>query len=745
MVIIGVSEWRKRGHDYVEELKRKIGPSPWIVRSSSNFEDNSDFSNAGLFLSVLDVSEEDLEQAIERVIGSYEVVQNSDEVLIQPMLTDVSRSGVVFSHDPSTSAPYRIINWIEGEDTTLVTGGRAGRIWQQAAESRVSPPEDLSLVLELLNELLELFKGEPIDFEFAVTKHDGADKLWLLQVRPLLLREEPESSAQQRLRLEQIHSRVAAAMRPQPFISGRRTIFGVMPDWNPAEIIGIRPKSLSLSLYRELVTDSIWAYQRHNYGYRNLRSFPLMANFFGLPYIDARVSFNSFVPADLNEELAGRLVDAYLNQLAEHPHLHDKVEFEIVYSCYTLDVLARLEKLRSFGFTDDERTEIAESLKRLTNRIVDPLSGLWKDDAAKIDELGRRRSELFESQAGPVEKIYWLIEDCKRYGTLPFAGLARAGFVAVQLLRSLVSTGIFSQEDHDAFLQSLTTVSGQMARDRAILDRDTFLAVYGHLRPGTYDITSPRYDDTPELYFNWGEEPEPARPKSSFSLTLQQMRQIESTLTEHGLETDPLGLLTFMQSAIELRELSKFHFSRNLSDSLALISAFGAEFGFSNEELAHADIGVFKELYLGAANPEQVLGDSIHIGKKAYSITKKLSLPPLITSPDQVWAFERPEASPNFITQKEVTAPVVSHESLSELAGAIVAIPNADPGFDWLFTIPIAGLITAWGGANSHMAIRAGELGLPAVIGAGEALFSLWTRSNVLRIDCANCKVEVVS
>ena len=35
---------------------------------------------------------------------------------------------------------------------------------------------------------------------------------------------------------------------------GRRTVYGVMPDWNPAEIIGIRPKPLSLSLYR-IVTD----------------------------------------------------------------------------------------------------------------------------------------------------------------------------------------------------------------------------------------------------------------------------------------------------------------------------------------------------------------------------------------------------------------------------------------------------------------------------------------------------------
>ena len=68
-------------------------------------------------------------------------------------------------------------------------------------------------------------------------------------------------------------------MKPKPYLLGEKTIYGVMPDWNPAEILGTRPKPLALSLYRELVTDSIWAYQRHNYGYKNLRSCILMPHF----------------------------------------------------------------------------------------------------------------------------------------------------------------------------------------------------------------------------------------------------------------------------------------------------------------------------------------------------------------------------------------------------------------------------------------------------------------------------------
>ena len=75
----------------------------------------------------------------------------------------------------------------------------------------------------------------------------------------------------------------------------------------------------------------------------------------------------------------------------------------------------------------------------------------------------------------------------------------------------------------------------------------------------------------------------------------------------------------------------------------------------------------------------------------------------------------------------------------------MVCIPNADPGFDWLFSYPITGLITAWGGLNSHMAIRAGELGLPSVIGAGEALYQHWSKASRLHVDCAGRRVEILA
>jgi hypothetical protein len=753
LVCFNVADWCANPDACTARVAETLGDAPWIVRSSCGREDGTHASQAGAYLSLPEVFPDRLEDAISRVVASYGDAAATDEVLIQPMLRDVVYSGVAFSHDPNTCAPYRVVNWSHGGDTAAVTGGRGGRTWQKAAQIAVSPAPTFdaagpSAVFALLEELLSLFGGAPLDCEFAVTRDAAGEVLWLMQVRSLLLLQAPESADDQAVRLQCIHDKIARGMQPHPFLMGRRTVYGVMPDWNPAEIVGIRPRPLALSLYRDLITDAIWAYQRHNYGYRNLRSFPLMPHFFGLPYIDVRLSFNSFIPADLDEDLAGRLVDHYVDRLLAEPALHDKVEFEIVFSCYTLDLPQRLERLANAGFSVAERTAIADSLRRLTNRIVHPKDGLWREDAAKLEVLARRRAELLASNADALGRIYWLLEDAKRYGTLPFAGLARAGFVAVQMLKSLMAVGVFSQTDYDAFMCGISTVSGQLARDRATLDKVDFLARYGHLRPGTYDILSPRYDRAPELYFDWSQCPSPADPPKPFALTLAQMREVVSLLEFHGLQPDPVGLFNFLQAGIELRETAKFHFTRNLSDALELMADVGAAWGFTRDDLSYCDLAAFQELHVAAADPKGLLVRSIEQGRARHAETLKLSLPPLIARPEDVWAFEWPETQPNFITQKQLTATVAgceNHHRREDLAGAIVCIPHADPGFDWLFAHSIAGLITAWGGVNSHMAIRAGELGLPAVIGAGDVLYRRWSGARRLHLDCAGRRVEVLA
>ena len=175
----------------------------------------------------------------------------------------------------------------------------------------------------------------------------------------------------------------------------------------------------------------------------NLRSHPLMHSFLGIPFIDVRLSFNSFIPKNLDTKIAAKLVEFYLDSLSNNPHLHDKVEFDIVFSCYDLNTPKKLQKLQKFNFNANEIKRIEFALLELTNNIIDPQKGLYLKDIEKIKKLRGIHKKIEEADLSIIDKIYWAIESCKRYGTLPFAGIARAGFVAMQMLNSLVEIGFF--------------------------------------------------------------------------------------------------------------------------------------------------------------------------------------------------------------------------------------------------------------------------------------------------------------
>jgi adenylylsulfate kinase-like enzyme/phosphohistidine swiveling domain-containing protein len=750
-VRFSVSNWRSDAAGVLAA----VTAAPWgsgrvIVRSSARSEDGAGGrSQAGKYDSVLGVvGSAAVATAINRVIDSFadDGGGDDDQIFVQPMLDKVAIAGVVFSRSPS-GGPYFIINYDDRSgQTDRVTAGVGDNLETfLCLKSRPDDcPPSLAPVIALVSELETLLACDAIDVEFAVG-NDG--QLYLLQVRPLTVdRQGLAADAKVDTALADVARKVELLSRPHPYLHGSRAIFGVMPDWNPAEIIGVRPGPLSLSLYRELITDAIWAYQRDNYGYQNLRSFPLLVSFHGLPYIDVRVSFNSFIPRDVPDDLAGRLANYYIDRLLSEPHLHDKVEFEIIFSCYTLDLPKRLGRLAEHGFSVEDLAELSGALRRLTNRIMHGETALWRRDRVKIDLLERRFPTIRNAEIDKISRIYWLIEDCKRYGTLPFAGLARAGFIAVQLLQSFVEVGVLNAEESATFMASVDTVGSRIGQDFAQLPKADFLARYGHLRPGTYDILSPRYDEAPDLYFDWSSARPTASAPPRFALSIKQLRRIEQLLKEHELDIDVLSLIEFIKAGIEGREYAKFVFTRSLSDALSLIRQLGEEHGLSVEDCAFLNYDAIRTLYSESGSVRETLRESVAHGKERYALTRNLVLPPIIASPDDVFAFHLPPSHPNFITRKSVTAPVASVSDPPEsFAGRILFVPSADPGFDWIFTRDISGFVTEYGGANSHMAIRAGELGIPAAIGAGEALFRQWQTARQLCLDCTNQKVLVIA
>ncbi len=717
-----------------------------ILRSSAQNEDTAEQSNAGKFLSIGNVKGHDeILKAADKVA---ETMGNdpANEILIQPYLENVECCGVAFTTDPNTLGNYYVLNYDDTTGSTdSVTGGSGSSLktFYCFKPEYESAPEMLRDIISACKEIEEISGNNAVDIEFAVS----GGEIYIFQVRPLVLKGEPCSEKEQIKSISLIRNKFKRFSAKQPNILGDKTIFGIMPDWNPAEMIGIRPKPLALSLYKELITDNVWAYQRNNYGYRNMRSFPLMQDFCGLPYIDTRVSFNSFIPSDLPEDLSKKLVNYYLDRLQSEPEKHDKVEFEIAFTCYTFDLQNRIQRLKSYGFTQTEIQNITDSLRNLTNIVVDGENGLWKKDVRRIDILKEKHKQIIESNLDIPEKIYWLVEYCKRYGTLPFAGLARAGFIAVEFLRSMVSVGIITEEERICYMNSLSTVGKKISNDFNILNKAAFLKKYGHLRPGTYDITSPRYDSEKNDYFDFNTRNSSVPDeKEAFKLTVNQFADFNEELKNHGIKTNALQMFDFLKSAIEGREYAKFVFTRTLSDIIELLAQLGDNYGFSREDMSFSKISTIMTAYTTCGDIGMLLKDDILSGKNNYKRTSHLTMPPLISSEEQLVCFFMPDGEPNFITQKSCTAEAVNiADGLDNrnLDGKIVMIKSADPGFDWIFSHKISGFITAYGGANSHMAIRAAELNIPAVIGVGEKKFAQYLSAKVLEIDCLNRNIRI--
>ena len=124
-------------------------------------------------------------------------------------------------------------------------------------------------------------------------------------------------------------------------------------------------------------------------------------------------------------------------------------------------------------------------------------------------------------------------------------------------------------------------------------------------------------------------------------------------------------------------------------------------------------------------------------------MTRAIRLPHLICQASDIDVVRLPLGQPTFITGQSVTAPArrLDAEGRRPIDGCIVLIESADPGFDWIFSHAIAGLVTKYGGANSHMAVRCAEFGLPAAIGCGERLYATLAATAVIELNAAARRV----
>ena len=772
-VRFGAAEWVAGGDETLARIGRTFRGRDVIVRSSAHAEDGAVDSAAGRFETVLGVPADRPElvrAAVARVVASYRrdgrTPHPLDEVLVQPHLAELAASGVVLTRDLGTGAPYYVVSCdrASGRSDVVTSGaGFAIDTFYIARDNHVVWPDDqIRVCIELARELEAVTHMDGLNIEFGIDRKGTA---YLFQVRPITAARTFELADDDLAEdLGQVREFLEAHFRPHPLLAGSTTIFGTMPDWNPAEMIGTTPHPLALSLYQRLIGERAWAVARALMGYRNVEHEPLIVSLGGRPYVDVRASLNSFLPDGLDAGTAAIWIDNCLRTLRDEPHLHDKLEFEVAVTCLTFDFDRHLPRLRAAGLGDaairDFRTRLlAITDAALIGRRV-PIDG----QLGLIEELGRRRRLLCESNATTRSllacRIRTLLADCERLGVVPFAVLARYAFIAVDLLRSLRGAGVLSEEEVETVLRSVATVASELSLDAARLAAGelptaAFLERYGHLRPGSYDITSPNYARAFETYLGRSRTgvAGPAAPGAAGSAVEvfdAHACEITDLLRARHFSASVVDLRDFICHAIAARERSKFEFMKSVDAILEDIAALGQTLGFSREEMSFVPIDMLlrgaTDSASGAVQAE--FRRQIEFNKKRWNLTCALRLPHLVRSPADVTIFRMEEWAPNFISSKRVIAPpVVIEDGVPEepLAGKVVLIRAADPGYDWLFSHPIAGLVTTYGGVASHMAIRAAEFGLPAAIGCGELVFDRLRSARLVELDCTNRKVRALS
>ncbi|MDR1277085.1 MAG: pyruvate phosphate dikinase [Candidatus Accumulibacter sp.] len=730
-----------------------------IVRSSAVGEDAYAESRAGVYESIPFVSAVDgqaLAGAIDTVIASYarrKSARSSDDlVLVQPMVDNISMAGVVFTQELQNGAPYYVINYddISGRHDAVTSGADLTRtLLIHRGYERHMRSSRFSRLIEAVQEIEDVVGLPGIDIEFVV---NTAEEVYIVQVRPLAVRRNWNRSTARRVdqALDQTREFVRDRLRPLPNIVGDRSLYSLMSDWNPVEMLGAAPRPLALSLYRHLITDSIWAEARAGMGYRDLSGRSLLIEFNGRPYIDVRESFNSFLPASLPVPIAEKLVNAWLDRLQEHPELHDKVEFEVTLTTH-VPGFGRLYGgvLADWGLGSEERGEFEGCLKNLTLNVLAERGQLLEDELAKTIPLQRVGASDCGRNTDCLYQAKQLLTLCREYGTKPFSVLARCAFMAEAVLRALVAGDAILPERAMAFRASVRTVLADFLEDmRRVreggIGEKEFFDRYGHLRPSSYDILSPRYDQRQNFLSLLETENAVRNEAYEFNLSGEERRAVAALLDAEGYALSPEDLFRFMSRAIAGREEAKFRFTRALSQALEEIALWGEELGLSRDELSFLRLeDLWGFLSSSPMLPwEDLMRSKAWANRENHEICQAICLPYVICGVADVDIVPLHKSRPNFITKGAVRGLALyltGHENVAELdfKGAIVFIESADPGFDWIFSRPIVGLVTKYGGANSHMAIRCAELRMPAAIGCGEQLFESLKHSREVGLDCA--------
>lgn len=742
----------------VKLLQQSFHGGKIVVRSSSSDEDCYETSNAGHFESILGVNsllKQEIMNAVEKVIHSYgygedeHILASGEQILVQSQTCNVVKSGVIFTRDINENRPYYVINYDGQGSTNFVTSGMGGSVvWIMRNTKLADISKEWRKLLEAVQEIEKILTGMVLDIEFAI-KDNG--EIVIFQVRPLAANYRFHKRFDDNAFYEQQNKGKVTYRRLGDIIGQEMVQLSDMAFWNPAEIIGANPHNLDYSLYREVITKKAWNEGISQMGYRQL-SKDLMCRIGNKPYIRLDYAFYSLIPQTVSEPISRKLVRYYSQKLETDISMHDKIEFEIVMSCYDYSLKDQLNRLDDEEFSEAEKCELSNCLFDLTQNSISKYETVLHADLELLRELARRNKTISNKIAFQENSIFVLLRyfkdlilNIKRNGTPMFSRQARYAFIATRLCQTMVTNSYFTSEEMTTFQNSVHTVASDFEQDFKLyiqnkMNRQQFDEKYGHLRSGTYDIRSLRYDQidfiSNQKSMGIGNRPH-GRDCKGRSLNREKL---EKALKDIGFNITLDEYESFLKKSLEMREYFKFEFTKALSLAIEILVLIGRNLDIDRNELSHLEMSdiLASEYYDTPDELKMFWQTIIEQRRQEYKRNSQLILPEVILHENDISEVHICTSRPNFITLGKVqgTVAVLDQEDNVDLHGKIVIIEKADPGYDWIFTQQIAGLITKYGGVASHMAIRCAEFNLPAAIGCGEKIYQYVTRCSKICLDC---------
>lgn len=739
-IIINSNNFKKNQKSILDKINLNFSNEKKLILRSAAFDEDNLLSNAGRYDSFLVKKNNKINEKINTIFSKYK--KQNGYIIVQKYIEDSFLNGVVFTQGLNGFENYLTINFFKGKSTNRITSGSVnGNYFVFFSQLKPSIVKD-SYIKKILKTSLQIqkkFNSKNLDIEFSINKKK---QIKIFQIRKLNSQKKFKNISYKTL--YDLKKKLKKMLNDKNLLNINKTIYSNMTDWNPAEMLGLNPKPLASSLYKELITNKIWSKSRKELGYSDCMDLPLIHEFMGKPYVDVGLSLYSFIPNDLDENLKYKLLNYYLKSFKKKPDFYyDKIESKLVFSSIDFSSNEKIKILKKFNFSDKEIFQIKKSLLNLTNKLIKCLN----ENLNISNQIIKKTKIIINEKLHPINKIYKIINLCKIYGTLPFANIARLAFISMQFLDSMKYKKIISSKEHYQFLNSLETITSKMKKDSIKLNKKKFLDIYGHIRPNTYEINSKNYKDNYSNYFANSNNKNFIKKKFEFDLKIK--KNISKYLKRYKFNHKTDEFLSFLKLSIISREKSKFNFTYCINEIFKQIILIGKKAKINQNDLSYLNINVILNLYNNFIyrRVKDILITEIKKNKKDYFFNQHIKFPNIIKNENDVFLFTENNSKATYVGSKNVFGKTVllDEKNLNlNLNNKIVLIKNADPGYDFIFSKKIRGLVTAYGGPNSHMFIRCNEIGIPAAIGIGDKNFDKLTKANNVFLNCEEKDLKII-